>query len=585
MTVLTGDFRDIAGEDARGTVTLVSAVIRPAVNQPGEVVTTSPHVLPLVGGVFTSPELDPGPVLVQLSCQGVWHEWRITLPQDGAHSLADLLGQDVDWEPAVVSRVEAAAREVREALAAAEAAAQRAEAAADCAGPGGSGGPGPAGPPGPEGPPGPPGPEGPPGPRGPEGPIGEPGPPGAPGDGVVTAAVAPHHVPMLTAALQKDRPVGILVGASGVAGVGIPAGVDRDRLNLCARLEIMLNRSCGLRDDRRPLSLRGDSTLITGGSVPGDGQLRRGLGAAPTVLQDGQTATLESPGPCTGFWIGLAEGIGIGDVTVTVDDGSPEAAELATGQVDVPIGWMEGTKKSDRGFTGLHKIEGLPRKKHTVKIKVTGGLAGIDFIHCLDDNEERGAILLNAGWPGATLFDHVYYEDIRGRLLSVQPDFVVVFTGANDETRGTDEKKYQQAVKNIVLHTKHSAGRPLPVLFVSQRAVTQNPDFDRSIVTRALQAAADDDPNRVGYASGEDLLDGDVDQLIKYGLVTNDRVHPTAAGHGVAAEVLAQALGLWNRAAQVGRTQPGMVTGQGVTRIVVGAPPDDPDPSTLYVEV
>lgn len=109
MTVVVGTFRDIGGRLSQGAVTICSRVIRPAQLGEGQVVTTERHVMALVDGAFVSPELDPGPVRVELSAGGVFEAWDVLLPEDGRHDLATLLESHVEYSPSIVGRVEAAA--------------------------------------------------------------------------------------------------------------------------------------------------------------------------------------------------------------------------------------------------------------------------------------------------------------------------------------------------------------------------------------------------------------------------------------------------------------------------------------------
>ncbi len=129
MTILKGYLKDVAGQafQAQGTaVVLQSRIIRPAENG-GGVILRELYRIPMygTGGKFTTPELDPGPIRVEIN-GGVSHgeHWDIDLPASGTHDLADLIGSTVEWTPVVVARAEAAAR-------AASSAADRAEAGAN----------------------------------------------------------------------------------------------------------------------------------------------------------------------------------------------------------------------------------------------------------------------------------------------------------------------------------------------------------------------------------------------------------------------------------------------------------------------
>ena len=126
MTVVFGTLKDIGGQLAQGTVTVSSLVTRPAHGSAATVITKERHVLPLRNGEFVSPDLDPGPVLVEATTGGAFESWRVLLPEDGRHDLATLIEAHVEYAPSVVGRVEAAAAEANRAAQAAGQSATRA---------------------------------------------------------------------------------------------------------------------------------------------------------------------------------------------------------------------------------------------------------------------------------------------------------------------------------------------------------------------------------------------------------------------------------------------------------------------------
>ena len=128
MTVIFGTLKDVGGQLAQGTVTVASLVTRPAHGAASTVITKERHVLPLLNGAFESPDLDPGPVLVEAASGGAFESWEVLLPEDGRHDLATLIETHVEYAPSVVGRVEAAAADANRA---AQAAGQSATRAAD----------------------------------------------------------------------------------------------------------------------------------------------------------------------------------------------------------------------------------------------------------------------------------------------------------------------------------------------------------------------------------------------------------------------------------------------------------------------
>ena len=126
MTVVFGTLTDVGGQLAQGTVTVSSLVTRPAHGSAATVITKERHVLPLRNGEFESPDLDPGPVLVEATTGGAFESWQVTLPEDGRHDLATLIEMHVEYPPSVVGRVEAAAADANRAATAAGLSATRA---------------------------------------------------------------------------------------------------------------------------------------------------------------------------------------------------------------------------------------------------------------------------------------------------------------------------------------------------------------------------------------------------------------------------------------------------------------------------
>lgn len=405
---------------------------------------------------------------------------------------------------------------------------------------------GPPGTPGEPGPPGPPGKDGAVGAPGTPGERGEPGPPGPPGPAGSGASRPPA---MLTAALAQPRPVGLIVGSSTIAGFGIAPGEQRARDRAAARLERMLDRSCGARADRAPLTIRADEEwpeVITGGTLLGSWPKTAGVGHHPREIADGESITITSPGPCTGFWIGFREGVGTGTVTAAIDGGAAETVPLVTEKLTLKSGAGGETWDYDEAWTGQWESGRLDRAQHTLVITVTGGAAAIDFVHFHDDDEERGAVLLNDGWGGQRLFDHTFMNSMRQRLQSLSPDFVLVYSGANEQARDVTREQMEKSVTLLVENTSWAPDAPIPVVFVSQWGRSR-PGWDRTIVTDPMRAAAEAEPHRIAFIDGDDILPQDTEMAKSAGLVGADGVHSPVAGQAVVADALARAMGLWNR--------------------------------------
>ena len=132
MTVLACDFRSIVGDHAQGRVTIESTLDRPAHSIPGAVIIPVRETYRLVDGQCVIGEIDPGPVAVEVSAEGVFRRWEISVPAEGRFELSELLDATAEYEPLVVSRVvEAASEASKSATAAGKSASAASAAAAD----------------------------------------------------------------------------------------------------------------------------------------------------------------------------------------------------------------------------------------------------------------------------------------------------------------------------------------------------------------------------------------------------------------------------------------------------------------------
>lgn len=197
MTTIKIDITDIkGGTGAADYVELAAPLDRGSAYIAGRVITTAPHRVHLNDGVATVTGVEPGPLMIRIAC-GNWRDdvaTRVVVPDTDSVTLVDLLTDTFNYEPAIVSQAQAAARLCAESARIAREAAERA--AAGVPGPQGSkGDPGPRGEQGVQGPRGESGPQGPkgdPGPQGVEGPQGIPGPRGERG---LPGATGPRGVP------------------------------------------------------------------------------------------------------------------------------------------------------------------------------------------------------------------------------------------------------------------------------------------------------------------------------------------------------------------------------------------------------
>ncbi|WP_151530521.1 MULTISPECIES: hypothetical protein [Corynebacterium] len=106
MTVLVCDFRSVVGDAVHGTVTVESAVDRPAQQIPGAVITPVREEYKLRDGQCVVDGIDPGPVVVELSAEGVFRRWEVSVPEDGRHQFSTMLEDQVQWTPAILSQVQ-----------------------------------------------------------------------------------------------------------------------------------------------------------------------------------------------------------------------------------------------------------------------------------------------------------------------------------------------------------------------------------------------------------------------------------------------------------------------------------------------
>lgn len=111
--ILKGTFKNVAGRTSDGEVVLSAIVAHPSEDR-DHMVTRELHRIPLEDGKFTSPQVDAGPLLMELSASGVYERWEITVPEgDKTVDVSGLLEGATDWTPPVVSRAVTAASDAR----------------------------------------------------------------------------------------------------------------------------------------------------------------------------------------------------------------------------------------------------------------------------------------------------------------------------------------------------------------------------------------------------------------------------------------------------------------------------------------
>ncbi|PTR42017.1 hypothetical protein C8K38_111186 [Rhodococcus sp. OK611] len=89
MTIITEDFADAALTADEVRASFYGVPLR--VQSDGEgVITPTPVVVHSVGGTITSPELDPGPMRVEIDAEGWYQTYDVMIPETGTHRLFEL---------------------------------------------------------------------------------------------------------------------------------------------------------------------------------------------------------------------------------------------------------------------------------------------------------------------------------------------------------------------------------------------------------------------------------------------------------------------------------------------------------------
>lgn len=109
MTVLTGGIKDVGHNPTEGTIKVRAASTR-AGNETSGVITREIGEYKVENGMFQTDDLDPGPIVVELTANGTYDIWRFDLPSsDEPLTLASLVGHVENYSPTIVGSVQAAA--------------------------------------------------------------------------------------------------------------------------------------------------------------------------------------------------------------------------------------------------------------------------------------------------------------------------------------------------------------------------------------------------------------------------------------------------------------------------------------------
>lgn len=374
-----------------------------------------------------------------------------------------------------------------------------------------------------------------PGDRGPKGDPGDPGQKGdkgekgdkgdrgpAGGSSARTGAATARSVVM-----AKDRPVGIIFGSSSVYGSGATPDariVDR----FARRLERMIERRYGVPADRAPVTyIAGEdpNPYVAGGSVLNNA----GLGKFSRMVATGTSVTFTSPYLSTGIMVGFREGSSVGTLTCKIDGGEP---------ITVPVG-----KTGASAWTGQWESERLERGKHSFEFTSTGGAQLFDLVHFFDDTNERGPIMLNGGWGEETLSGLLTKPSTAARLKSINPDFVMVVTGSNEESSGMSEADFRKSIADLQALIAANVTGPVWLCLVS--IDRPGGDYDRSWVTGPMREAAEASPATVTYVDAlETFWTTTANDKNVLGTLSADNVHPSSTGHAAIADIVGRSLGV-----------------------------------------
>lgn len=106
MTIIYGDLHNVAKAPTEGELRITSLETRGSVSEIGSVVTREPYTERIVGGNFITPDVEPGPALVEVFGQEFYQKWEVVVPDGESVVLSTLITANYDWSPAELSAFE-----------------------------------------------------------------------------------------------------------------------------------------------------------------------------------------------------------------------------------------------------------------------------------------------------------------------------------------------------------------------------------------------------------------------------------------------------------------------------------------------
>lgn len=106
MTIIYGDLHNVAKAPTEGELRITSLETRSSTSDVGSVVTREPYTERIVGGSFITPDVEPGPALVEVLGQEFYQKWEVVVPDGESVVLSTLIAANYDWSPAEISAFE-----------------------------------------------------------------------------------------------------------------------------------------------------------------------------------------------------------------------------------------------------------------------------------------------------------------------------------------------------------------------------------------------------------------------------------------------------------------------------------------------